>query len=145
MFERTTGDDPFRRNADQIATLLDDPQDRGDAEAQIERIVFAPATRSYRASALVYPAVGASDSTLDRLAGYRGPERFELLQPLPGPARISRLERLRSRLGRGVDRRLDTARRARAVDLVEHPETAERLAPADHAVVDGRPAPEFVR
>ncbi|MGO9960658.1 MAG: alpha-(1-_3)-arabinofuranosyltransferase family protein [Solirubrobacteraceae bacterium] len=76
VLERQTGDDPFRRNADQIATLLDDPQTRGDAEAQIERIVFAPATRSYRASALVYPAVGASDSTLDRLAGYRGPERL---------------------------------------------------------------------
>jgi arabinofuranan 3-O-arabinosyltransferase len=77
VFERTTGDDPFRRNPYGTNTLLDDPQDRGDAEQQIERIVFAPAARTYRADAWVYPAVSAPDSELDRLAGYRGPDSFD--------------------------------------------------------------------
>ncbi|MGZ4259475.1 MAG: alpha-(1-_3)-arabinofuranosyltransferase domain-containing protein [Solirubrobacteraceae bacterium] len=77
VFERTTGDDPFRRNPYGTATVLNDPQDRGDAEAQIGRLVFAPAARSYSAQAWVYPAVNAADSTLDRLAGYTGPERFD--------------------------------------------------------------------
>ena len=77
LFERTTGDDPFRRNPFGTGTLLDNPQDRGDAEAQIERLVFAPAARSYGADAWIYPAVGTPDSTLDRLAGYRGNDRFD--------------------------------------------------------------------
>src|SRR6185312_14619263 len=76
-FERTSGDDPFRRNPYGTATVLNDPQDRGDAEAQIERLVFAPAARSYSVAAWVYPAVNTADSTLDRLAGYTGPERFD--------------------------------------------------------------------
>lgn len=77
VFERTTGDDPFRRNPDGTATVLNDPQDRGDSESQIERLVFAPAARSYSVRAWVYPAVSAADSTLDRLAGYTGRERFD--------------------------------------------------------------------
>ena len=77
VFERTTGDDPFRRNPYGTATVLNDPQDRGDAEAQIDRLVFAPAARSYSVQAWVYPAVTAADSTLDRMAGYKGPERFD--------------------------------------------------------------------
>ena len=51
VFERTTGDDPFRRNPYGTATVLNDPQDRGDAEAQIDRLVFAPAARSYSVQA----------------------------------------------------------------------------------------------
>src|SRR6185312_415357 len=77
VFERTTGDDPFRRNPYGTATVLNDPQDRGDPEAQIERLVFAPAARSYSVAAWVYPAVDAADSTLDRLAGYTGRVTFD--------------------------------------------------------------------
>ena len=76
VFERTTGDDPFRRNPNGVGTVLDNPQDRGDAENDIDRLVFAPAARSYSADAWVYPALGTPDSSLDRLAGYRGPEVF---------------------------------------------------------------------
>ena len=76
LFERTTGDDPFQRNPYGADTLLEDPSDRGDAEAQIQRIVFAPAARTYRVSAWVYPSLTASDAALDALAGYRGPDRF---------------------------------------------------------------------
>ncbi len=77
VFERTTGDDPFRRNPFGTSTVLDNPQDRGDAEQYIDRLVFAPAARSYAADAWAYPAVGAADPALDRLAGYRGPDRFD--------------------------------------------------------------------
>jgi arabinofuranan 3-O-arabinosyltransferase len=77
MFERDTGDDPFDRDPYGSYTLLDNPLDRGDAETQISRIIFAPATRSYTAGAWVYPAVSALDSSLDRLAGYSGPDRFD--------------------------------------------------------------------
>ena len=77
VFERTTGDDPFRRNPYGTDTVLNDPLDRGDAEAQIVRAVFAPATRSYSLAAWVYPAVATADSTLDRLAGYAGKTKFD--------------------------------------------------------------------
>lgn len=76
LFERTTGDDPFRRNPFG-ATTLKDPKDRGDPEPQIDRVVFSPAARRYAVDAWVYPAVGAADSTLDRLAGYAGPDTFD--------------------------------------------------------------------
>ena len=76
-FERTTGDDPFRRNPFGTTSVLNDPQDREDPEAQIERTVFAPATRSYAIDAWLFPALGAADSTLDRLAGYAGPDTFD--------------------------------------------------------------------
>jgi arabinofuranan 3-O-arabinosyltransferase len=77
VFERTTGDDPFGRNPSATNTLLDQPTDRGDAEQQIQRIVFAPATRSYTPSAWVHVAASTPDSAIDRLAGYRGPDRFD--------------------------------------------------------------------
>jgi hypothetical protein len=77
LFERTTGDDPFRRNPYGTSTVLDSAQDRGDAEQYIDRLVFAPAARSYTTDAWVYPAVGAADSALDRLAGYVGPDVFD--------------------------------------------------------------------
>jgi arabinofuranan 3-O-arabinosyltransferase len=76
VFERTTGDDPFRRNPFGTTTVLNDPRDRGDPESQIDRAVFAPAARTYTLSAWVYPAVASADATLDRLAGYRGPDLF---------------------------------------------------------------------
>ena len=77
LFERTTGDDPFRRNPFGTTTVLDNPQVRGDSETQVDRLVFAPAARDYTVQAWVYPAVTARDSVLDRLAGYRGPDRFD--------------------------------------------------------------------
>lgn len=76
VFERTTGDDPFKRNPYGTNTLLDNPQDRGDAEQYIDRLVFAPASRRYSARAWVYPAVGTSDAALDRLAGVHSADTF---------------------------------------------------------------------
>ena len=77
LFERATGDDPFQRNPYGTNTLLDQPSDRGDAEQQIQRIIFAPAARTYTPSAWVQAAVSTPDSALDRLAGYRGADRFD--------------------------------------------------------------------
>ncbi|MEO8967413.1 MAG: alpha-(1-_3)-arabinofuranosyltransferase family protein [Solirubrobacteraceae bacterium] len=77
LFARQTGDDPFRRSPYGATTLLDDPRARGDAESQLQRIVFAPAARSYRVAAWVSPAVTALDSALDGLTGYRGQVRYD--------------------------------------------------------------------
>ena len=77
LFERTTADDPFRRDRQTGSPLLELAKNRADAEDQIDRVVFAPAARSYEPSAWVHPAVDASDSTLDRLAGLEGAERFD--------------------------------------------------------------------
>ena len=77
QFERTTGDDPFRRNRYGSTSLLNDPRERGDAEKYIDRAVFAPASRSYTARAWIYPSVDAPDSSLDRLAGASGSAVFD--------------------------------------------------------------------
>jgi arabinofuranan 3-O-arabinosyltransferase len=76
VFQRFTGDDPFRRNPFGVNTLEDNAQDRGDAETQIERLLFSPAARNYAVDAWVYPDTTAADATLDRMAGYRGPDRL---------------------------------------------------------------------
>ena len=72
IFERTTGDDPFRRNPYGTSTLLDSPTERGDAERYIDRLIFAPASRRYSTDAWVYPAVDTPDAAFDRLAGMHG-------------------------------------------------------------------------
>ena len=55
LFDRTTGDDPFRRSPFGTTTVLDNPQNRGDTETQVDRLVFAPAARDYTVQAWVYP------------------------------------------------------------------------------------------
>jgi arabinofuranan 3-O-arabinosyltransferase len=77
LFERATADDPFRRDRHTGSPLLELAANRADAEDELERVVFAPAARSYRASAWVHPAVDAPDSTLDRLAGLRAGTRLD--------------------------------------------------------------------
>jgi len=77
VFERTTADDPFRRDRQTGSPLLELAKNRADAEDQIDRVVFAPARRSYSLDAWVHPAVDASDSGLDRLAGMAAPAEFE--------------------------------------------------------------------
>jgi hypothetical protein len=76
LFERTTADDPFRRDRQTGSPLLELAGNRADAEDQIDRVFFAPAARSYDLSAWVHPAVDAPDSALDRLAGLDGAARF---------------------------------------------------------------------
>jgi hypothetical protein len=77
LFERTTGDDPFLRDRYTASPILSHVSDRGDSEKLIDRVVFAPAARSYRVDAWVAPAVDAPDPALDRLTGMRGPWSFD--------------------------------------------------------------------
>ena len=76
MFARTTGDDPFRRDRYVDAPGLSNLVDRQDAETAINRVVFAPASRSYAVDARVEPAAEAPDSLFDRLVGVRGAAGF---------------------------------------------------------------------
>ena len=95
MFERTTGDDPFRRNPYGVGTVLDSPLDRGDPEQlHRSRRGHARDPRATRADAWVYPAVGTPDSSLDRLAGYRGPDVFNSSTRFQDQPSLSRLERI---------------------------------------------------
>jgi arabinofuranan 3-O-arabinosyltransferase len=77
LFERTTADDPFRRDRHTVSAQLELASNREDPEKQIERVVFAPATRSYAVDAWVYPAADARDYELDRLVGLRAPASFD--------------------------------------------------------------------
>ena len=111
LFARTTGDDPYRRsrrpdpgrgyvpitrNLD--AALVADP---GDGERAIERTIDPPAARSYDLAAWVSVAPDASDASLDRLAGYRGPvrvtssARWQSRPRYRGSARVRRARRHR--------------------------------------------------
>ena len=86
LFMRSTGDRPFRRQpvSDPDAAAVPDEhsvepaliRDAGDAEADIEREIEPPRRREYDVHAWVSAAAGAPDPALDRLAGFRGRERF---------------------------------------------------------------------
>jgi hypothetical protein len=77
LFERTTADEPFRRDRQTGSPLLELASNRRDTEPQLHRLLFAPETRAYDVDAWVYPAVDARDADLDRLAGVRGPVSFD--------------------------------------------------------------------
>jgi arabinofuranan 3-O-arabinosyltransferase len=77
VFERTTADGPFRRDRQAGSPLLELARNRRDPEKELDRLVFAPAVRSYSVDAWVAPSVDAPDSALDRLAGVAGPVAFE--------------------------------------------------------------------
>ncbi len=77
LLERQTGENPFLRNRYRISPVLDELQGTGDAEQYIDRATFTPAARSYTAQAWVNPAIDTPDSTLDRLVGMSGAERFD--------------------------------------------------------------------
>ena len=72
LFERSTGDSPFRRDRQTGSPLLELASNRRDPEKQLDRVVLSPAERSYEVRAWVHPDVDAPDSELDRLAGVRG-------------------------------------------------------------------------
>ena len=144
LFERTTADDPFRRDRQTGSPALELAKNRVDPEDEIDRVVFAPAARAYELSAWVHPAVDASDSSLDRLAGLRGRGRVRLVGPLPRSAALPRLERLRRRSADRLARHLGAPGCALPVDLLDGPASGERVAaapraarPADQAAHEG--------
>jgi hypothetical protein len=72
VFQRTTGDDPFRRDASRGelgARLL---RDRGDAEAGLARTFAPPTARTWAASGWASASPATADPALDRLAGTTG-------------------------------------------------------------------------
>jgi arabinofuranan 3-O-arabinosyltransferase len=75
LFERTTGDDPFRRDRAVGAAGAGLVRDRQDGERGLERLIAPPAARRWTADGWATIAPHAPDSAIDRLAGVGG--RFE--------------------------------------------------------------------
>jgi hypothetical protein len=73
LFQRITGDDPYRRDPAHGPWSALNVRQPGDAERQMHRLFELPAARSFTGSAWVQPFDQTSDAVLDRLAGYRGP------------------------------------------------------------------------
>ena len=72
LFERTTGDDPYRRNLVHGPWSALHVRDRGDPERTMRRVFQLAAPRSFAAEAWVSVSPRAPDHALDRLMGYRG-------------------------------------------------------------------------
>ncbi len=72
VFQRTTGDDPFRRDPRHGPAAADLVRDRGDGESGLERVFAPPAARAWAADGWATVAPDASDAALDRLAGVPG-------------------------------------------------------------------------
>ena len=72
LFQRTTGDDPFRRESEHGSASAALVRDRGDAEAGLDRVFSPPAARSWAIDGWASVPNDVSDVELDRLAGVRG-------------------------------------------------------------------------
>ncbi len=72
LFQRTTGDDPFRRDPWHGAAAGGLVRDRGDGESGLERVFAPPAARDWTADGWASVAADAPDPALDRLVGARG-------------------------------------------------------------------------
>ena len=75
LFERTTGDDPFRRDPRRGTASATYVRDRLDGERGLERVISPPAAREWEPDAWGTVAADARDSAIDALAG--GPPGFE--------------------------------------------------------------------
>ncbi len=87
LFERTSGDNPFRRGPFPAPVAVQAQRNRaeaearlvagaGDAESGLARIVELPARRTLQADAWTSVSPTAPDDALDRLAGAGGAARF---------------------------------------------------------------------
>jgi hypothetical protein len=77
LFQRTAGDDPFRRDPRRGTAGAELVRDRQDGERGLARIVSPPAARTWALDGWGSVAADAADSALDRAAGLRGSERFD--------------------------------------------------------------------
>ena len=77
LLERTTPFSPLRLNPPAGELQDRDLRNRAAAETSIQREILLPASRRFTADAWVSAAVDTPDRVLDRLAGYRGPLRFD--------------------------------------------------------------------
>ncbi len=123
LFQRTTGDDPFRRTPKRGPAGAALVRDRLDGETGITRVFHPPTARTYTVDGWASAAATAPDDALDRLVG--GPTGFTSSGRFEGERGLSRLERVR-RHATAVDRclprgphDLDRVERRRADD--QHP------------------------
>src|SRR5262249_31274804 len=72
LFQRTTGDDPFRRDPWHGPATAGLVRDRSDGEKGLERVFSPPAARSWDIAGLESVAPDAADSALDGLVGGDG-------------------------------------------------------------------------
>jgi arabinofuranan 3-O-arabinosyltransferase len=75
LFERTTGDDPFRRDPRRGTAGAELVRDRQDGERGLARVVAPPAARAWQADGWGTVDARAKDSAIDELVG--GPNGFE--------------------------------------------------------------------
>jgi arabinofuranan 3-O-arabinosyltransferase len=75
LFQRQTGDDPYRRDLAHGPWSAFDVRQPGDAEREMRRLFQVPTARRFSAAAWVNVFPTAPDDALDGLAGYRGPVR----------------------------------------------------------------------
>ena len=77
LFERTTGDDPFRRDPKSGTAGAVLVRDRQDGQRGIERQIAPPAARTWEADGWGTVDPRAPDSAVDELAGSQGVATFE--------------------------------------------------------------------
>jgi hypothetical protein len=73
LFDRTTGDHPYRRDLAHAPYSAFDVNTPGDAEQAIDRVFELPAARRFQVTAWVNVLAQTPDDVLDRIAGYHGP------------------------------------------------------------------------
>lgn len=99
VFERETGDAPFRRDATSPPPIrrvasgsnaleAQRVRDPGDAEARLDRVFDPPAARAWLGDAWVSLSPGAPDSAIDRLLGYAGSTRIDSSSRFEGRAEL---------------------------------------------------------
>ena len=77
LFERTTGDDPFRHGTAVGPAQARQVRDAGDGERAMARLITPPAARDYGAQAWVSIDPDAPDSNVDELVGADSADRFD--------------------------------------------------------------------
>ena len=143
VFQRTTGDDPFRRNHGRgpLSAML--VRDRGDGETGLARTLAPPAARAWTADGWATAAAVGPDDVLDGMAGLRAPWFFTgspRFQGRPGWRASSAFDGTPRPWIGVLDR--GRARVARVVGAARdhHPLAPARSAGPARAPADGRPA-----
>ena len=95
LFQRTTGDDPFRREGEHGSASAALVRDRGDAEDGLERVFSPPAARTWAIDG--WASVPNDVVRLRARPARRRARPLHVLVALPGAAGLPRLERLRRR------------------------------------------------
>ena len=72
VFQRTTGDDPFRRESEHGSASAALVRDRGDGERGLTRVFSPPAARTWEVDGWASVPNDVVDPAIDRLAGVRG-------------------------------------------------------------------------